>query len=199
MQETQVWSLGGEDPLEEGVVTHSSILAWRIPWTEEPGRLQSMQPQRLGPNRVTNTLTFTMEYYPHITTIAAPGQERSLQSDLEKATDVCRLRSFQETLHCWAVVIIFLISYYGCVKRGGFLIGKVLTLASIFLKNCSLKYQTLGGHRFNCSFWCLIFLVFYFDFGQIEGFSGELISYSDGWFYSQHVYNLRLEEYEMSS
>ena len=41
--------------------------------------------------------------------------------------------------------------------------------------------------------------MFYFDFGQIEGFSGELISYSDGWFYSQHVYNLRLEEYEMSS
>ena len=42
MQETQVWSLGWEDPLEEGMATHSSILAWRIPWTEEPGRLQSM-------------------------------------------------------------------------------------------------------------------------------------------------------------
>ena len=40
-QETQVWSLGGEDPLEEGMVTHSSILAWRILWTEEPGWLQS--------------------------------------------------------------------------------------------------------------------------------------------------------------
>ena len=43
MQETQVRSLGQEDPLEEGVATHSSILAWRIPWTEEPGRLQSMR------------------------------------------------------------------------------------------------------------------------------------------------------------
>ena len=42
VQETQVPSLGWEDPLEEGVATHSSILAWRIPWTEEPGRLQSM-------------------------------------------------------------------------------------------------------------------------------------------------------------
>ena len=42
MQETLVQSLGWEDPLEEGLVTHSSILAWRIPWTEEPGRLQSM-------------------------------------------------------------------------------------------------------------------------------------------------------------
>ena len=41
-QETQVQSLGGEDPLEEEMATRSSILAWRIPWTEEPGRLQSM-------------------------------------------------------------------------------------------------------------------------------------------------------------
>ena len=41
MQETQVQSLGREDPLEEGMATHSSILAWEIPWTEEPGRLQS--------------------------------------------------------------------------------------------------------------------------------------------------------------
>ena len=41
-QETQVRPLGQEDPLEEGVATHSSILAWRIPWTEEPGGLQSM-------------------------------------------------------------------------------------------------------------------------------------------------------------
>ena len=42
MQETWVWSLGWEDLLEEGMATHSSILAWRIPWTEEPGRLESM-------------------------------------------------------------------------------------------------------------------------------------------------------------
>ena len=41
-QETQVQSLGQENPLEKGMATHSSILAWRIPWTEEPGRLQSM-------------------------------------------------------------------------------------------------------------------------------------------------------------
>ena len=46
MQETQVGYLGGEDPLEKGMATHSSILAWRIPWTEEAGRLQSMGWQR---------------------------------------------------------------------------------------------------------------------------------------------------------
>ena len=43
----RVWSLGQQDPLEEGTATHSSILAWRIPWTEEPGRLQSMGSQRV--------------------------------------------------------------------------------------------------------------------------------------------------------
>ena len=43
-----VQSLGLEDPLEEGMATNSSILAWRIPWTEEPGRLQSVGSQRVG-------------------------------------------------------------------------------------------------------------------------------------------------------
>ena len=48
--ETWVQSLGREDPLEKGTTTHSSMLAWRIPWTEEPGRLQSMELQRVGHN-----------------------------------------------------------------------------------------------------------------------------------------------------
>ena len=47
MQVTWVQSLGQEDPLEKGMETHSSILAWRIPWTEEPGRLQSIRLQRV--------------------------------------------------------------------------------------------------------------------------------------------------------
>ena len=50
MQELQIWFLGLEDPLEQGIVTHSSILAWRIPWTEQPGGLQSMGLQRVGQN-----------------------------------------------------------------------------------------------------------------------------------------------------
>ena len=49
-QETQVLSLGWEDPLEEGMTAHSSILAWKIPWTEEPGRLQSIGSQRVRPD-----------------------------------------------------------------------------------------------------------------------------------------------------
>ena len=48
MQKTQVQSLKGEDPLGKGMATHSSILAWRIPWTEEPGMLQSIGLQRVG-------------------------------------------------------------------------------------------------------------------------------------------------------
>ena len=48
MRETWVQSLGREDPLEKEMATHSSILAWRIPWTEEPGRLQSTGSQRVG-------------------------------------------------------------------------------------------------------------------------------------------------------
>ena len=48
MQETWIQSLGPEDPLEKGMATHSSVLAWRIPWTEEPHQLQSMDLQRVG-------------------------------------------------------------------------------------------------------------------------------------------------------
>ena len=48
MQDTWIQSLGPEDPLEKGTATHSNILAWRIPWTEKPGGLQSMDSQRAG-------------------------------------------------------------------------------------------------------------------------------------------------------
>ena len=54
MRETQVWSLGQEDPLEKEMVTHSSTLAWRIPWIEEPGGLQSTGSQRVGHDWATS-------------------------------------------------------------------------------------------------------------------------------------------------
>ena len=59
MQETCIWFLGQEDPLEKGMATHSIILAWGISWTEEPGGLQSMGSQRVRHDWATNTLTFT--------------------------------------------------------------------------------------------------------------------------------------------
>ena len=58
MQETQIWSLGWEDPLEEGMATHSSIPGWRIPWTEEPGGLQSTGLHRVGHDTATNKWIF---------------------------------------------------------------------------------------------------------------------------------------------
>ena len=54
MRETWVWSLGQEDPLEKEMATHSSSLAWRIPWTEEPGGLQSLGLQRVGHELATS-------------------------------------------------------------------------------------------------------------------------------------------------
>ena len=61
-QETQIWSLGQKDTLEKEMATYSNILAWKIPWTEEPSRLQSMGSQRAGHNWVTNTLRFSVQF-----------------------------------------------------------------------------------------------------------------------------------------
>ena len=58
MLQTWVQSLSQEDPLEEGMATHSSILVWRIPWTEEPGGLQSMGLQKVRHDWATDTFNF---------------------------------------------------------------------------------------------------------------------------------------------
>ena len=62
MQETPVQSLGQEDPLEKEMATHSSIFAWRIPWTEETGRLQSIGSQRVRLNCATKHVGFSLLY-----------------------------------------------------------------------------------------------------------------------------------------
>ena len=60
MWETWVRSLGWDDPLEKGMATHSGILAWRIPWTQEPGQLQFMRSQRVGHDWATNIFFFSL-------------------------------------------------------------------------------------------------------------------------------------------
>ena len=65
MQETRVWSLGQENPLEKGMATHSSILAWRIPWTEEPCRLHS--PWGHKESDMTEQPTLSLSYFIWIT------------------------------------------------------------------------------------------------------------------------------------
>ena len=64
LQDTWVWVqlLGQEDPLEEGMATHSSFLAWRVPWTEEPGGLRSMGLQRVGWTRLKRLGTHVQWY-----------------------------------------------------------------------------------------------------------------------------------------
>ena len=106
IQETQLPSLGWEDRLEEVMATHSSILARRIPWTEEPGRLQSIASQRLGHNWATNTkihftvallerkkeimwvlfTTFTLSNYISCTTAAAAAAAAKL---LQSCPSLC--------------------------------------------------------------------------------------------------------------
>ena len=75
MNETQLWSLGQEDPLEEGIAIHSSILVWRIPWTDEPDWLQSMGLQRVrnewATNIHTHTHTHTDMFLPTVATTLA--------------------------------------------------------------------------------------------------------------------------------
>ena len=72
MQETWVQSLGQADSLEKGMTTHSSILTQRIPWTEEPGRLQFLGSQRVRDDWVTNACTFTF----HLLALTKPGSPR---------------------------------------------------------------------------------------------------------------------------
>ena len=68
MRETRVWSLGWEDLLEKAMATHSSTLAWKIPWSKEPGRLQSMGSQRIGHNWATSLLHFIIIAKPLLST-----------------------------------------------------------------------------------------------------------------------------------
>ena len=94
MQETQVWSLGWEDPLEEEMATHSSILAWRIPWTEEPGGLQSMELLRIGHNWATLLSLFTFMHWRRTwqpTPVFLPGESQGRGSLVG-----CRLRGRTE-------------------------------------------------------------------------------------------------------
>ena len=82
-QGTQVWSLGQEDSLEKRMASHSSILAWRSPWTEEPGGLQSMGPQRVGHDWAINTIYTLLMGLPGSTSGREPA---------------CQCRRYKETL-----------------------------------------------------------------------------------------------------
>ena len=94
IQETWVQSLGWEDTLEKEIATHTSILAWRIPWIEEPGGLQSMGSQRVRHNWATNTHTHT---HTHIIT----SGELMLTNHRIQTTHLDGLASWWARNHSW--------------------------------------------------------------------------------------------------
>ena len=95
VQETRIWSLDQEDSPGEGKATHSSVLAWRIPWTEEPGGLQSMGSQRVRHDWETNSFTLSVESCREGTwkcLVLSPGLE-SLKQQKEENTSTHLRRS----------------------------------------------------------------------------------------------------------
>ena len=106
--ENQVWSLGWEDPLEKGTATHSGILAWRIPWTEEPGRLQSWGSQRVGHAWATkeqqnsNTVTDLGLVRRLASQASHPLREKALASSRKQTAVIQSLHSRQSLHPVWA-------------------------------------------------------------------------------------------------
>ena len=93
MWETEVQPLGWEDTLEKGVNTHSSVLAWRIPWKEEPGKLQSLRLQRVRHNWVTNTKTIL--HLQHLPTLLSNWKQ--IQLLVLKCTSEMTVKMRRET------------------------------------------------------------------------------------------------------
>ena len=107
MQETPVWSLGREDPLEKKMATHSSILVWRIPWTEDPGGLQLMGSQRVGHDWATNTFTSSDWKHPPLPSFILSSTFPSVQI-LSPSSDITSLFGSSRPslrLLCWLAVL----------------------------------------------------------------------------------------------
>ena len=122
VQETWVWSLGREDCLEKEMATHSSTLAWRIPWTEEPGGLQSTGLQRVGHDWMTNTFTFPLsgclQCFPSAAVVknlptstrdtgdmgSIPGSGRSARVGYGNPPQYSCLGNSTDRGHLWALV-----------------------------------------------------------------------------------------------
>ena len=84
---TWVWTMGREDPLEEEMATHSSIFAWRISWTEEPGELQSMGLQKVGNDWVTTTHSLLIV---NLEPLTSPWSQQPWEKERQKGTWIIR-------------------------------------------------------------------------------------------------------------
>ena len=114
MQEIWVQSLSWEDPLEKGMGTHSSILTWEIPWTEEHGGLQSMGSQRVGHDWVTNTFTL-LQCVPYWVTPVGLQEQKKAQCSVLPASQPRPGHS----QHCWMGLQRKLTSILGCARGTG--------------------------------------------------------------------------------
>ena len=93
MQESWAWSLDWEDHLEKEMATHSNVLAWKIPWTEEPGRLQSMGSRRVGHDWTTSLSLFTFMHWKRKwqpTPVLSPGKFHGRRSLVDYSPWVCK-------------------------------------------------------------------------------------------------------------
>ena len=100
MLETQVRSLGWEDPLEKGTATHSTILAWRIPWTEEAGGPQSMGSYRVGRDWATNAFTFSCLFYSVFQMPDYPETRVGWELPFLQYEFMCKLNIYQAPTKC---------------------------------------------------------------------------------------------------
>ena len=112
MQETLVWSLGQEDLLENGMATHSSILAWRVPWTEEPGRLQSMWPQGVRHE-------WMYEIHTHVCISCEGREETTFKRKLSYTMKMSDYRSLQDLPFPLRLLVFPLGGGKGCAPRPG--------------------------------------------------------------------------------
>ena len=118
MYETRVLSLGWEEPLEKGMATHSSILAWKIPWTERPGRLQSMDSQRARDNWTTNTFTFMITLNAHYTIdMYHYLKNSSLPFKLSKPHSLLHTAVFHGILSCSREQLLSIPHYPSCLSN----------------------------------------------------------------------------------
>jgi len=110
MQETHVWSLGQEDLLEKGMATHSSILAWRMPWTEEPDRLQSM-----GSQGVRHEWMY--EIHTHMYISCEGREETTFGRKLSCTMKMSDFRSLQDLPFPLPLLVFTLGGGQGCAPR----------------------------------------------------------------------------------
>ena len=151
VQETQVWFLYWEDPMEKGIATHSSILAWRIPWTEETGRLQSMGSHRVGYDWATS-LSLHLATKPPPSFF--PPNSPLLLPDPTCIFNCLSLFTYVQHSH---YQLISLCPHYLAIRISQFSakLSKIFTLGfpnTFFLYVATFHTHILAHHRYNEAF-----------------------------------------------